>query len=1209
MTEQFGQFIRGLERRMSNTKIWNLRKKENELIRKLDFIREERRKLIEFVQKLEAHYDQGLIKGHEYHETLKQKKPHHWIKHHTKVIRHYEKHLTHCKNNLNKEQTKLTQTKIINPLLVFLFITTLISIGWFLGPAITGLTIVENNNVYETGYIETDGWTRVTFTSTYTTPIVIANPREGFETSADSEVATAVIANVTSTGFDVQLYIESTSIAGNVSYMVVENGSWLLDNGMVLQAGKFENVDYYDANADSDSAYKVINFHDPYTAAPVVVASPQKDSAQDWVATRYDVGSLTTSSIEISLELDNEYGNAPVAASGVGTGENNEIGWIAINATSATNMEAALEVDVDEDPATADWRALSFTNTYTEPLFFGLGEEDGGTDPTTVGINNLASTGVDIRRTEERTDSEQTHATEDTLWFVIESGLGNSAPTPPTEIECDSGSCDITVDASVELNASGSTDIQSHLFTYYLQAALENKTASDDLESGTRASRAEGGGSALGEAGSVDIENFEWHDIQFSNTYTSTPVVIATVVTENAGDDNSLIATIKQVTTSGFNVTICKDSGSATCDTSAAEETLNYFVFDVDQESSYSWLDIGTTTIQPNGGSNTVNWDVTFANTPYVFATTNTYNQNGNVAATIWVDGISTTSATKFIGCTHQGTADACDSSTPSETFGYVAIDVASDEITGLQSGSADISNSDWTAVSFSPSYTNPAIMVLQNDDDGGQDPQYPWARSLTTTGADIRYCEQDAGNVCHSHTSEWVMWFAVEQGDINVDGAGSNDDEEANKDWNSYSDTSAEDWEDITDINVTVYVSVYNNSGSSSASNNNPDLELEMYDGSSYISVGNFSTTGTGWYEQKITDSGVISGWLNSTNSDLRIRAVNFDYADASNIDELNFTEVYVSVNGTQWVDIGNHTVDTTLTWDTSVVPEQGDINLRARASEVDSSTNSEWYIKECSLDVSHTVGNSAPTINFVSTIPPQSITEAATSPVELSFLASDSNGAHELDNSSIYASFSLAGEDTRFNNTCIAEEVIDSTTINYTCTIDLWYWDNAGDWDINITINDTEGEYAENSSTTFTLGETSAMVMYPGSLGWTTLYGGDTNTLSTSNPITINNTGNKDITSGNVRVTAYNLLGEEDSDHSIDASQFSVNINSACEGDALTNNTAVSVTSSILNAGNLTAGVAKEELYFCLEEVPSAIKSQSYSTPALFDWIIDII
>ncbi|MCP3684065.1 MAG: hypothetical protein GY861_15395, partial [bacterium] len=93
------------------------------------------------------------------------------------------------------------------------------------------------------------------------------------------------------------------------------------------------------------------------------------------------------------------------------------------------------------------------------------------------------------------------------------------------------------------------------------------------------------------------------------------------------------------------------------------------------------------------------------------------------------------------------------------------AIDINSANITGLQAGSADIRNSAWTTATFTEQMNNPIIAVTQNDDDGPQDPQYPWARSITNTGFDFRYCEQDGNDDCDTHNTEIVVWIAIEQG------------------------------------------------------------------------------------------------------------------------------------------------------------------------------------------------------------------------------------------------------------------------------------------------------------------------------------------------------------------------------------------------------------------------------------------------------------
>ncbi len=417
-------------------------------------------------------------------------------------------------------------------------------------------------------------------------------------------------------------------------------------------------------------------------------------------------------------------------------------------------------------------------------------------------------------------------------------------------------------------------------------------------------------GAVIGETGSVDVANFTWHWISFTNRYGNKPVVVATPATENAGDDNGLIPLIKDINTSGFNVTICKDTATPYCNTTAALETLHYVVIDRDAISSLSWIDAGWITAATDGSSTTASWGKTFTNAPRVWATVNTYNQTyGELAATEWVDAITTTGTTKFIGCTHQGTGNSCDLGNPSERFGYIAIDVANANISGFESGYKDISNSVWTAVSFSPTYTSPIIMVLQNDDDGGQDPEYPWAKSVTTSGADIRYCEQDGYGDCDTHTSEIVVWGALENGSVMLNGYTENQ----NGSYTTYTNVSVQSFLSINRVTVTITIDQYASDASDAFSNAKPDLAVEVYNGSSWISIGTLGATEPATYSVSTTDSSVMAAWMSAPNRDVRVRGVNLDQYNNLTTDEINYSVLTVTIRGERtiygatWNDTAN--------------------------------------------------------------------------------------------------------------------------------------------------------------------------------------------------------------------------------------------------------------------------------------------------------------
>jgi hypothetical protein len=120
--------------------------------------------------------------------------------------------------------------------------------------------------------------------------------------------------------------------------------------------------------------------------------------------------------------------------------------------------------------------------------------------------------------------------------------------------------------------------------------------------------------------------------------------------------------------------------------------------------------------------------------------------------------------------------------------------------------------------------------------------------------------------------------------------------DTEANKSYTAYNDVSLTGIY-ITNITVTVYVSVYNSSASTENENNNPDLWLELYDGSNWVNIGNMSVTGTGNSSLSSQNQAVLDGWESELNRDLRIKGRYFD-GTASNKDNINYTGLWVEVD-----------------------------------------------------------------------------------------------------------------------------------------------------------------------------------------------------------------------------------------------------------------------------------------------------------------------
>ncbi len=259
---------------------------------------------------------------------------------------------------------------------------------------------------------------------------------------------------------------------------------------------------------------------------------------------------------------------------------------------------------------------------------------------------------------------------------------------------------------------------------------------------------------------------------------------------------------------------------------------------------------------------------------------------------------------------------------------------------------------------------------------------------------------------------------------------------------------------------------------------------------------------------------------------------------------------------------------------------------------------------------------GTNPAQIVYVSPIP-------STSPQELSFTTIifevhmyDKDGVKDLNHTSVSASFSRLGETTRFSGICTRQfPDVNTKTANYSCTVDMGYWDGAGDWNINAEGKDIgNGAWVYNTSTAFSYNILQAMVISPGELTWPEIISGAVN-QTLGNYTVVNNTGNF---KGVISITALNLLGETDNSEEIYAENFAIDIETGgegcvdnacieCDGTPLVNGTSVGIAGSNSNPGDLSAGggAGQEQLYYCIPQIP-LLSSQVYSTATGGSWMI---
>ncbi len=262
--------------------------------------------------------------------------------------------------------------------------------------------------------------------------------------------------------------------------------------------------------------------------------------------------------------------------------------------------------------------------------------------------------------------------------------------------------------------------------------------------------------------------------------------------------------------------------------------------------------------------------------------------------------------------------------------------------------------------------------------------------------------------------------------------------------------------------------------------------------------------------------------------------------------------------------------------------------------------------------------ITNRIPNVTNLSAVPAQSITEAGAAKVSISFLAFDSDGVGDLNRSSARINISTPGNPIRFNNSCAYIADVGTFAANFTCIVDIQYFDAAGNWSIRASISDNSSALSVNESVNFTLLETLAMRVGPSPLSFATVSPSGENITSTNDPITVNNTGNVNVTTNNTQVRALDLIGESNTAFIIPAGNFTVDVNTGAGNpecgvrSVMTNFTFVNITNAILPRGNNSAGVnpvnGVELLYVCLRGAPlgGQLPSQSYGASGDRAWTI---
>ena len=256
----------------------------------------------------------------------------------------------------------------------------------------------------EIGEISIDhNWTTIYLRYPFIDPIVIAKPLSLNE----DDPAVVRIRNVEPGGFEIRLqeweYLDGIHAQEKVSFLVMERGSYILEDWTRVEAGTFE--------ADNTKRFGIVTFHQPFETEPVVMGAVISFDESDTVTGR--IRGITMGGFEYRMQ-EQEL-NPQVHAT-------ETISYIAWEPSSGTLDGLAFEINRTADVVRHAFHTISFDQEFMNiPMFFADMQTTGGSDTANVRWQNNDAFGVDVQIDEEQSrDTETNHPKEVVGYMVFE---------------------------------------------------------------------------------------------------------------------------------------------------------------------------------------------------------------------------------------------------------------------------------------------------------------------------------------------------------------------------------------------------------------------------------------------------------------------------------------------------------------------------------------------------------------------------------------------------------------------------------------------------------------------------------------------------------------------------------------------------------------------------------------------------------------------
>jgi hypothetical protein len=248
----------------------------------------------------------------------------------------------------------------------------------------------------EFGEVQIDhNWKRISFSKSFSDPIVVAN---SLSLNGHDPAATR-IRNIDSKGFEIRIqewnYLDGSHTFEKVGYLVMERGSFALESGAKIEAGRF--------STNKVNTFGQVSFKQTFNNTPVVVTSVSSFNGPDTVTGR--VRNINGQGFEYTMQEQESLSDGHA---------NESIAYIAWEPSAGAADGISYEISKTGNDINHSFYTIQFTSDFKKaPVFLADMQTANGMDTANVRWQNKDAYAIEVQIDEEQSqDKEIEHANE-----------------------------------------------------------------------------------------------------------------------------------------------------------------------------------------------------------------------------------------------------------------------------------------------------------------------------------------------------------------------------------------------------------------------------------------------------------------------------------------------------------------------------------------------------------------------------------------------------------------------------------------------------------------------------------------------------------------------------------------------------------------------------------------------------------------------------